>query len=145
MAIGNALFTSRFSKFVLTSGIAAIVNIASRWVINHYTSFELAIVLSFCFGVSTAYFLGRQFVFERSRRNMIEEFARFITVNLLALVFAFAISVGFAKRIFPLIGFNWHVEDLSHLIGVAAPAVTSYFGHRIYTFRPSSATSGQAG
>lgn len=29
---------------------------------------------------------------------------------------------------------TWHANDIAHLIGVLVPAVTSFIGHRFYTF-----------
>jgi len=51
-----------------------------------------------------------------------------------ALGFVWVISVGLARVVFPAIGMTWHADDIAHLIGVLAPAVTSYVGHRFYTF-----------
>ena len=49
---------------------------------------------------------------------------------------------GLARLAFPAVGFDWLAEDIAHLIGVAIPAVTSYFGHRHFSFssrRPGDA------
>jgi putative flippase GtrA len=129
-----SLVFSRFTKFLLAGGVAALVNLVSRWIIQHYTSFEVAVVIAFCFGVTTAYLLGRGFVFERTGRPVLEEFRRFLIINLAALVPVWGISVGLANFVFPWTGFGWHPEDVAHVIGVLAPAVVSYFGHRFYTF-----------
>ena len=55
-------------------------------------------------------------------------------VNIVALGFVWVISVGLARVVFPAIGMTWHANDIAHLIGVLAPAVTSFIGHRFYTF-----------
>jgi putative flippase GtrA len=62
------------------------------------------------------------------------EIQRFAIINVFSLVVVWVVSVGLARVVFPAVGFTWHTEDISHLIGVLAPAVTSYFGHRFYTF-----------
>jgi putative flippase GtrA len=43
--------------------------------------------------------------------------------------------MGLLHIVFPAIGFFWHAEDIAHFIGLSVPAVTSYFGHKHYTFR----------
>jgi putative flippase GtrA len=96
--------------------------------------FEAAIALAYVCGMVTAYGLSRLLVFQRSGRTMASEFKRFAIVNLFALALVWLVSVGLARFLFPAIGLTWHGEDIAHIIGVIAPAVTSYLGHRHYTF-----------
>lgn len=124
----------QFLKFLVTGGIAALVNLLSRYALNHVMSFEAAVVVAYLLGMATAYLLARRFVFDASGRSVASEVRRFVLVNLVALGFVWAISVGLARIVFPAIGFTWHADDIAHLIGVLAPAVTSYIGHRFYTF-----------
>jgi putative flippase GtrA len=124
----------QFLKFLVTGGIAALVNLLSRYVLNHVMSFEAAVVVAYLLGMATAYLLARRFVFDASGRSVASEVRRFVLVNLVALGFVWAISVGLARVVFPAIGMTWHADDIAHLIGVLAPAVTSYVGHRFYTF-----------
>jgi putative flippase GtrA len=125
---------TEFLKFLITGGIAAGVNLVGRYVLNFWMAFEVAVVPAFLLAMTTAYVLARLFVFGASGRSIGSEFKRFTIVNLIALILVWGISVGLARVVFPAIGFNWHAEDLAHFIGVMAPAVTSYFGHRTYTF-----------
>lgn len=124
----------RFLKFLVTGGIAALVNLASRYVLNQLMPFEAAVVVAYLLGMTTAYLLARRFVFDASGRPVVSEVRRFVLVNIVALGFVWAISVGLARIVFPAIAFTWHADDIAHLIGVLAPAATSYFGHRFYTF-----------
>jgi putative flippase GtrA len=125
---------SQFLKFLVTGGVAAAVNLACRYVLNRYMAFELAVVFAYIAGMATAYVLARLFVFQASGRSIVSEVRRFVLVNLFALVLVWLISVGLARLAFPSIGFAWHAQDIAHLIGVGIPAVTSYYGHRLYTF-----------
>ena len=124
----------QFLKFLVTGGIAALVNLLSRYALNHVMSFEAAVVAAYLLGMATAYLLARRFVFDASGRSMASEVRRFVLVNLVALGFVWVISVGLARVVFPAIGMTWHADDIAHLIGVLAPAVTSYVGHRFSTF-----------
>jgi len=124
----------QFLKFLLTGGIAALVNLGSRYLLNEVMSFEIAVALAYLIGMVTAYVLARAFVFDRSGRSVGSEFKRFTIVNLFSLVLVWCISVFLARVFFPAIGFTWHAEDVAQFIGVMAPAVASYFGHRFYTF-----------
>jgi len=126
--------TTEFLKFLVTGGLAALVNVASRYALNLVMPFEVAVVVAYLIGMTTAYILARFFVFQRSDRSIGSEFRRFTLVNLVALVLVWVISVGLARFVFPALAFTWHADDIAHLIGVLAPAVSSYFGHRLYTF-----------
>ncbi len=124
----------RFLKFLVTGGIAALVNLLSRYALNYLMPFEAAVVVAYLLGMVTAYLLARRFVFDASGRSVASEVRRFVLVNVVALGFVWTISVGLARFVFPAIAFTWHADDIAHLIGVLAPAVTSYVGHRFYTF-----------
>src|SRR5215217_5323615 len=136
--------TTEFLKFLVTGGLAALANLAGRYALNLVMPFEAAVVVAYLVGMTTAYLLARRFVFQRSGRPIGSEVRRFILVNLVALILVWVISVGLARIVFPAIGFTWHAEDISHLIGVLAPAVSSYFGHRLYTFARGSTRDEEA-
>lgn len=131
--------SARFLKFLATGGIAALVNLASRYALNLVMPFEIAVAVAYLIGMTTAYVLARLFVFEASGRSVASEFYRFAIVNLFALGVVWIVSVGLARVVFPAVGLTWHADDIAHLIGVLAPAVTSYLGHRNYTFGRQSA------
>jgi putative flippase GtrA len=124
----------QFVRFLSTGGFAAAVNLFSRYQLNKVLSFEAAVALAYLIGMVTAYVLARVLVFQASGRSVAEEFRRFAIVNIFALILVWSISVGLAHYLFPAISFEWHADDIAHSIGVAAPAVVSYFGHRSYTF-----------
>jgi putative flippase GtrA len=110
-------------------------NIGSRYALTSVMSFEVAVVVAYLIGMAIAYVLARIFVFEPTGRSIASEFWRFTVVNLLALVLVWGISVGLADLIFPAIHFTWHSMDIAHVLGVLAPAVTSFLGHRYFSFR----------
>lgn len=129
----------QFLKFLVAGGIAAAVNLGSRYLLNYVMSFEAAVVVAYLLGFTTAYLLSRLFVFEPSGRSRRTEVRRFAIVNVFSMMIVWVISVGLARVVFPAMNFTWHAEDVSHLIGVMAPAVASYFGHRFYTFARETA------
>lgn len=129
----------QFLKFLVAGGFAALVNMGSRYLLNRFMPFEVAVVVAYLAGFFTAYVLLRLFVFDPSGRSRRSEVRRFAIVNVFALGVVWVVSVGLARVVFPAIGFTWHANDVAHVLGVLAPAVTSYFGHRFYTFaRPRS-------
>jgi putative flippase GtrA len=131
----------QFVRFLATGGFAAAVNLFSRYLLNLILSIEIAVALSYLIGMATAYVLARFFVFQASGRSVTDEFKRFAIVNVFSFIFVWAISVALARHVFPAVRFQWHADDIAHFVGVGAPAVASYFGHRAYTF--ASAPSGR--
>jgi putative flippase GtrA len=126
--------TRQFATFVLAGGIAALVNWLSRIGLSALMSLEFAVVLAYLAGMTTAYGLNRLFVFEKSGRSMREEYGRFALVNVVALAQVFVVTIGLGRFLFPLVGFGWHPHEVAHAIGVASPILTSYAGHRYFTF-----------
>ncbi|GHD61801.1 hypothetical protein GCM10017083_49660 [Thalassobaculum fulvum] len=132
--MARAIVLGEFGRFLVTGGVAAGVNVGTRWLLSHAMVYEVAVAVAYLVGMATAYALTRLFVFERSGRAMVDEAVRFAIVNMVALAQVWVVSVGLARLAFPAVGFAWHAEDIAHLIGVAIPAVTSYFGHRHFSF-----------
>ena len=129
-------FTSRqFLSFLLVGGFAAFVNWLSRFFLSGFMPFSAAIVLAYLIGMTTAFALSRVMVFDRSGRSARSDFLRFAVVNVFAIFQVWLISVALAHWLMPWVGFSWHAEEVAHAVGVAAPVVTSYFGHRHFTFR----------
>jgi putative flippase GtrA len=61
--------------------------------------------------------------------------ARFALVNLVAATQVWLVTISLYDWLFPRIGFAWHAGSVAHGIGVASPVLTSYLGHRFFTFR----------
>jgi putative flippase GtrA len=129
---------NRFIAFVLVGGLAAAVNVASRVALSMVLDYDLSIVIAYLCGMTTAYLLNRFYVFERSGRSVASEYVRFGLVNAVALAQVWLVSVILARHLFPAVGFNWHAEFIAHGIGVASPIVTSYFGHKYFSFAPDN-------
>ena len=126
---------SGFVLFVLIGGFSSAVNLVTRILINRVTSYEVAIVLAFPVALTTAFLLNRAFVFRSAGAAWHGQFARFLIVNLAALVQIFLVSVGLARLVFPYIGMRFHPETAAHGIGLLSPILTSYWAHRHFTFR----------
>lgn len=128
---------AQFARFLVVGGIAALVNILSRIALNYVMSYEVAIVVAYLCGMTTAYVLNKLFVFSPSGRAVHDEYLRFTIVNLLAVAQVWIVSVGLAFYVFPFLGFTWHAKTVAHIIGVVVPTITSYFGHRHFSFAAS--------
>ena len=98
---------AEFVRFALAGGVAAAVNILSRWLLSLFMRFEIAVVIAYLIGMATAFVLTRQFVFKRSDRHVRIEAMRFALVNLAALAQVWVISVGLAEWVLPWLGIIW--------------------------------------
>jgi putative flippase GtrA len=126
---------TEFVQFLLVGGLAALVNFLSRIFINNFVSYSTSVVLAYVVGMTTAFILSKYFVFEQSGRHHLHELRDFTIVNLVAIPQVWGISVGLAGYVFPAIGYTFYAPEAAHLIGLAVPAVTSYFGHKYFSFR----------
>lgn len=137
--MARTMVLGEFGRFLVTGGIAAGANVVSRWLFDFVMPFEVAVVVAYLVGMTTAYVLAKLFVFEASGRSARDEFLRFAIVNVVALVQVWLVSVGLARYLFPAVGFTWYADDIAHMIGVVIPAITSYLGHRHFSFAARSA------
>lgn len=128
----------QFVSFLITGGIAALVNLGTRILFNLVMCFEIAVIVAYACGMTTAYLLARYFVFERSGRSAHDEYVRFALVNLVAAAQVWIVSVGLADIIFPWLGFAFHPHAIAHAVGVAVPIFTSYLGHKHFSFAPKT-------
>lgn len=125
---------SEFARFLVTGGLAALVNLGSRFGFSAVMDYRWAVIAAYLCGMTTAWILSRLFVFQASGRSRREEFLRFGLVNLVAAAQVWLVSVGLAEYAFPAIGFAFHPEAVAHAIGVVIPVFTSYLGHKHFSF-----------
>ena len=128
------MISRQFTLFVLTSGLAAVVNITARWALSFTLPYDASIVLAYLCGMVTAFVLGRTFVFAGPDARYAGQALRFGLVNLVTVAQVWGVSVLLFRSLFPVWGFAWHAETVAHVIGVGSPIVTSYFAHKHFSF-----------
>lgn len=126
---------TEFMQFLLVGGIAALVNFLARIAINEFLSFRVSVFLAYIVGMLTAFVLSKLYVFEQSGRHHLHELRDFTLINILAVIQVWLISVGLAEYLFPALGYTFFAPELAHLVGLAVPAITSYYGHKYFSFR----------
>src|SRR5688572_19879763 len=109
----------RLTLFVIVGGVAGLVNIIARLLFSHVVPFETAIVVAFAVGLTVAFGLNRRFVFDAEPGKAGSQYSRFFLVNVLGLLQILVVSQLMARAILPWIGWTWHVETVSHVLGVA--------------------------
>ena len=125
----------RFGLFLVAGGIAAAANYGSRFGFSLWFSYPVAIVLAYLVGMTVAFLLMRQYVFDGRGKAFAPQVWRFTLVNALAVLQTLIVSLVLARWLLPALGITQHVEAIAHAVGVAVPVVTSYFGHRLATFK----------
>lgn len=126
--------TRQFVRFVVTGGIAALANFGSRILLGMVMDFVPSIVVAYCAGMVTAFVLNRLFVFENPGNALRHQMGWFVAVNIAAVLQTLAISVVLADYLLPALGVMHHKDTIAHAFGVAAPVITSYVGHKKFTF-----------
>ncbi|AGW91649.1 hypothetical protein N234_16590 [Ralstonia pickettii DTP0602] len=124
-----------FLLFLLTGGFAATVNWTSRIVYNLWLPYSYAIVAAYLTGMVTAFVLAKVFVFTTSTQSTGRSALIFTLVNIAAVLQTWGVSVVLAYYLLPALGVISHSKEIAHLFGVAVPVVTSYIGHKKYSFR----------
>jgi putative flippase GtrA len=131
----RAFYSRQFLLFVAFSGFAAAVNVGSRILFQALLGkYVPAIILSYLCGMATAFILNRSFNFKSGKLNLRNQVISFSVINLLGMAQTLAISLFALKYFMPLIQVEKYGYFFSHLLGVAAPTLTSYLGHRYITF-----------
>jgi putative flippase GtrA len=126
---------SRFIAYLLAGGVAALLNWSSRFLFSLWFNYPVSIVLAFIVGLISGFALMRWLVFDGAGKSAATQVPFYLLVNLLALLQTLCVSLILAKWVIPGVGLSIRPEGPAHLIGVLVPVVTSYFGHKYFTFK----------
>ncbi|MCC5870687.1 MAG: GtrA family protein [Gammaproteobacteria bacterium] len=128
-------FSRQFLIFLLTGGLAALVNFGSRIIYSEWLSYSSAILAAYVTGMVTAFLLARTLVFTSTQQSLQRSFADFSMINVLAVIQVWGISMLLASYLLPAMGFTQNIEEIAHAAGVIFPVFTSYLGHKYWSFR----------
>ena len=129
-------FLSRqFLVFLLTGGTAALANFGSRILYNLWMPFSIAVIPAYLTGMVVAFVLARMFVFKASTQTIHRSVFFFCVVNGIAVLQTWAISMGLAYYLLPVMGVTHFRLEIAHAIGVMVPVFTSYIGHKRWSFQ----------
>ena len=120
--------------FILTGGLSAIINLASRIIISNFLRFEISVLISYFIGMITAYFLAKKYVFLNVKKSYKKSFPIFALVNLVAVLQTFFISKYIRIWLITIFNNLMMIDFVSHLCGVIFPIFSSFFGHKYITF-----------
>jgi putative flippase GtrA len=126
---------NEITRFLFVGGMSALFNWSSRFLFSVWFSYEVSVTLAFFVGLTSGFCLMRMLVFKSSKKTVLHQASYFLVINLFALALTWSVSVYLAKSFFPMIGLTQGAEGIAHMIGIVAPIITSYFGHKYLTFR----------
>lgn len=138
-----------FFKFLLCSGLAAVVNLATGVLLygvlgfNGPLGYPISVALAFVMGMGVSFVLNRAYTYEASGRHPKEELRDFFIVSLFGLGLTTLMAHVF------LIGLKWFWADfralpvapeaMAHVMAVGFTAFYSFFAHRYVSFRSARA------
>jgi putative flippase GtrA len=128
----------RIALFLVLGGLAAAANWLSRFPLELFMPFWVAVGFAYLVGMAIAFALFSRYVFPASSRPLADQIKMFVLVNIAGIAQVWAVSVGLVYWALPAIGFTDPLaQSLALAVAIGVPAITSYFAHKFLTFRPS--------
>ncbi len=127
--------SKQFVAFLCTGGVAALVNFLSRIIYSEWFSFSAAIIIAYVTGMITAFILAKIFVFKKATQTFQRSIFFFCLVNLASIAQTLIISLILANYLLPFFHVIHFKLEIAHAAGVVVPALTSYIGHKRWSFR----------
>ena len=127
--------TAQFVRFLVAGGLAAAANVLSRIGFSQWVALPVAVVLAYLVGMGVAFVLMRNYVFPPGQARLRRQLVAFALVNLAAVLQTLVVTLLLADIVLPWIGVRGHVDLIAHVVGVCVPIVTSFIGHKRWSFR----------
>jgi putative flippase GtrA len=127
--------TAQFIRFLAAGGLAAAANIGSRIIFSQWVALPVAVVLAYLVGMSVGFALMRRYVFSTGREGIRRQATIFALVNVAAVIQTLVVTLLLARFLLPWAGVRNQVELIAHVVGVGVPLVTSFIGHKYWSFR----------
>ncbi|MGZ3273406.1 MAG: GtrA family protein [Caulobacteraceae bacterium] len=138
---GQGSEAGRALRYLFVGGMAAGLNWGSRFGWSPVLPFHFAVAAAYATGMAFAFVMFRRFVFDASGAGLGGQARNFLIVNALGIAQTWVLAVVMVDRILPAMGWSFQPEACGHAVAIAAPTVTSWFGHRYFTFRAAKAVA----
>lgn len=125
----------QFLTFLITGGVAAVINFVSRIIYNRYVDFSTSVIIAYITGMITAFVLAKLFVFKESKQSLHRSALFFVLVNMVAVLQTWLISMMLANYVLPYLSVKTFMHEIAHAVGVVVPVFTSYLGHKHWSFK----------
>ncbi|MDU8928285.1 GtrA family protein [Alisedimentitalea sp. MJ-SS2] len=137
-----------FFRFLIFSGLAAAVNLATGVLLYGYLGFNdsfgyaASVAIAFIAGMGVSFTLNRAYTYDSSGRPPQEELRDFFLVSLGGLALTTALAHLFLNGLrvqFTVMSLPVSLELAAHVMAVAVTAFYSFFAHKHFSFRRASA------
>lgn len=135
MSVDARAHTAQFVRFLAAGGLAAAANIVSRIGFSHWVTLPVAVIFAYLVGMAVAFVLMRSYVFPAGRAVLHRQLLVFALVNIAAVIQTLVVTLVLADIVLPWAGVRSDVDLIAHVAGVCVPIVTSFIGHKWWSFR----------
>jgi putative flippase GtrA len=138
--------TREFARFIFTGVTATVGNIAAVGLARFFVSFEIALGAGIVAGFALSFTLSKFFAFRsRSWKRGGGEAARFLIVYAVGCAVYWVVAVVCARIVLARGVTPETAEMAGILIGAGTMTLTSYLGHRFFTYRTYQRTDERLG
>lgn len=129
-------------RFLVTGVVATLGNMAVVWLLRGLCSLKLSLAIGFGTGMAISFVMMKTFAFRaREWSGAKGEMVRFLIIYAIG-AGCYAVMALVSEHYLVTVGLPARVAALGGVFaGGAVMAVTSYFGHRHFTYRRASATA----
>lgn len=124
----------QFLIFLLTGGLAALLNWLSRMGLSLWLPFGPAVVCAHVIGMVVAFVTMRRLAFQVSGAGAGGQFGRFFLVNLVSVAQTWLVAELGLFLLQRSLAISSVSEAIAHGAGIASTVMTSYWLHRRFTF-----------
>jgi putative flippase GtrA len=136
MVKAAAIDVREFARFVLSGVTATIGNMVAVWLARRFLSFEIALLAGIATAIAISFALSKFFAFRsRSWNRAIGEAARFLIVYATGCAVEVVVRGVIVRFLLVNGGSVEASEPGGILVGAGTMMLTSYCGHRFFTYR----------
>jgi putative flippase GtrA len=136
VAKASAIDVREFARFILSGVIATIGNMVAVWLARSFLSFEIALLAGIATAITVSFVFSKFFAFRSPSWNRaVGEAARFLIVYATGCAIYWTVAV-FIRKFLLAHGVALEAAEAGGiLVGAGTMMVTSYCGHRFFTYR----------
>jgi putative flippase GtrA len=129
----------KFILFIFLGGIAALVNILSRYVLSETfnVNFTLAVIIAYCLGLLVNFFANKYVNFKNHGRESYKQLRTFTVVALGGLVMTTGLSILISDALTQTSQhfLTTRAHTIAHITAVGVISIYSFLMHKFFTFR----------